>query len=56
VTLGIGAAVTTGLGLGIGRPRKPFKIAFSPNGEHVYVLDQMGSVSEISFANTAVNV
>jgi YVTN family beta-propeller protein len=34
----------------------PFKIAFSPNGEHVYVLDQRGSVSEISFAQTTANV
>jgi len=34
----------------------PFKIAFSPNGDHVYVLDQRGSVSVISFADTATNL
>jgi YVTN family beta-propeller protein len=34
----------------------PMRIAFSPNGDHVYVVDQQGTVSEVSFADTAVNV
>jgi YVTN family beta-propeller protein len=34
----------------------PYRIAFSPEGDHVYVVDQQGKVSEISFADTAINV
>ena len=34
----------------------PYRIAFAPNdNDHVYVMDQQGTVSQISFANNAVN-
>ena len=34
----------------------PIHIVIAPDGEHAYVLSQYGYVSEISFADTAVNV
>ena len=34
----------------------PLRIAFSPNGDHVYLVDQTGTFSELSFAENAVNV
>ena len=34
----------------------PLRIAFSPNGDHVYLVDQTDSFSELSFAQNAVNV
>jgi DNA-binding beta-propeller fold protein YncE len=37
-------------------PSTPLRIAFSPDGEHAYVVDQLRYVSEISFADTAINV
>ena len=34
----------------------PLRIAFSPNGDHVYLVDQTGVFTELSFAQNAVNV
>ena len=34
----------------------PLRIVFSPNGKHVYLVDQTGTFTELSFAQTAVNV
>ncbi len=34
----------------------PLRKAFSPNGDHVYLMDQTGTFSGLSFAENAVNV
>jgi YVTN family beta-propeller protein len=34
----------------------PLRVVFSPDGEHAYVVDPYGTVSEISFADSAINL
>jgi DNA-binding beta-propeller fold protein YncE len=34
----------------------PLRIAFSPNGDHAYLVDQTGIFTELSFADTDTNL
>ena len=53
VTIDQTVAIARGILFGGGGP---LRITFSPNGDHVYLVDQTGTFSELSFAQNAVNV